>query len=225
LIRIINIFVKYRTMKVIQLVIIALATFRASSLLYKFNSIPFKTKVNKKTIYVPIEETEYVEETWDDGEVSWDLDPYHTLKNITQIVPKITYEPKNSSNREKLWGLVEELRIQGALSGFLNVAYYNTAVSDNIVNDIQNYQVKANMNLENIIIYNFNNEIDIILTLLTIYGYRKYKESRIVEFIHYWEEKYKNNYYLEEYRNIRKISTSVALMIIIIFCKSVKSAS
>jgi len=218
-------FVKYRTMKAIQIFIIALATIRASALLCKFNLMPFQTKVNKKTIYVPIEETEYVEETWDDGEVSWDLDPYQTLKNTTQIVPVITYEPKNISNREKLWGLVEELRMQGALSGFLNVAYYNTAVSDNIVNDIQNYHVKANMNLENIIIYNFNNEIDIILTLLTIYGYRKYKESRIVEFIHYWEEKYKNNYYLEEYRNIRKISTSVALMIIIIFCKSVKSAS
>jgi len=221
----INMFVKFRTMKAIQIVIIALATIRASALLFKCNLMPVKTKGNKKTIYVPIEEIEYVEETWDDGEVAWELDPQYTLKNITQIVSVTTYEPKVISNREKLWGLVEELRMQGAISGFLNVAYYNTAVSDNIVNDIQNYQVKSNMNLENIIIYNFNNEIDIILTLFTIYGYRKYKESRIVEFIQYWEEKYKNNYYLEEYRNIRKISTSFALMILIIFCKSVKSVS
>jgi hypothetical protein len=218
-------FVKYRTMKAIQIVIIALAVIRVSALLCKRNLMPIETRGNKKTIYVPIEEVEYVEETWDDGEVSWDLEPYYTLKNISQIVSVTTYEPKIISNREKLWGLVEELRMQGAISGFLNVAYYNTAVSDNIVNDIQNYHVKTNMNLENIIIYNFNNEIDIILTLLTIYGYRKYKESRIVEFIHYWEEKYKNNYYLEEYRDIRKISGSFALMILIIFCKSVKSAS
>jgi hypothetical protein len=211
-------------MKAIQIIIFAVSAISAFCLSSKMN-FRMKPKMNKKIIHVPTEEFEYVEETWDDGEVAWELEPYYKLKNNTRVVLVKTHEPIIISNREKLWGLVEELRIQGALSGFLNVAYYNTAVSDNIVNDIQNYQVKANMNLENIIIYNFSNEIDIILTLLTIYGYRKYKESRIVEFIHYWEEKYKNNYYLEEYRNIRKISTSAALIGLIIFCKSVRSAS
>jgi hypothetical protein len=46
-----------------------------------------------------------------------------------------------------------------------------------------------------------------------------------MEFIHYWEEKYKGNYYFSEYRNIRRMTGSLALIGIIIFCKSVQSAS
>lgn len=164
-------------------------------------------------------------ETWDDGEVAWDIDSLIDPENVTEVVFVKRQKLVENSEREKMWSLVEELRMRGAISGFLNIAYYNTAVSDSIVNDIQNFHVKPSMNFENIIIYNFNNEIDIILTLLTIYIYKKYKESRIMEFIHYWEEKYNGNYYFSEYRNIRKMTGSLALIGIIIFCKSVQSAS
>ena len=184
----------------------------------------FKPNLHIKKAIV-FKEDDIANETWDDGEVAWDFESIVDPVNVTRVVFVIPPKKVKNSEREKVWSLVEELRVQGAISGFLNIAYYNTAVSDSIVNDIQNFHVKPNMNFENIIIYNFNNEIDIILTLLTIYVYRKYKESRIIEFIHYWEEKYKGNYYFSEYRNIRKISAAFALCVIIIFCKSVQSAS
>ena len=209
-------------MNAIQLTILLATFINALSLFTGLKKI--KPVLNTKK-NLQIKESDYTQVSWDDGEVAWDFEMPNLSENNSQIVLVQTPEKIVEDERDKIWSLVEELRMQGAISGFLNVAYYNTAVSDNIVNDIQNYHIKSNMNLANIIIYNFNNEIDIILTLLTIYGYRKYKESRIVEFIHYWEEKYKNNYYLEEYRNIRKISASFALMGLIIFCKSVKSAS
>jgi hypothetical protein len=177
----------------------------------------------KKEIVFKDDDTD--NETWDDGEVAWDFDSIIDPENVTEVVFVKRQKLVENSEREKMWSLVEELRMQGAISGFLNIAYYNTAVSDSIVNDIQSFHIKPNMNFENIVIYNFNNEIDIILTLLTIYVYKKYKESRIMEFIRYWEEKYKGNYYFSEYRNIRKISASLALISIIIFCKSVQSAS
>lgn len=186
-------------------------------------------KLFKPNLYIKKEivfkDDDTANETWDDGEVAWDIDSLIDPENVTEVVFVKRQKLVENSEREKMWSLVEELRMQGAISGFLNIAYYNTAVSDSIVNDIQNFHVKPSMNFENIIIYNFNNEIDIILTLLTIYIYKKYKESRIVEFIHYWEEKYKGNYYFSEYRNIRKMTGSLALIGIIIFCKSVQSAS
>jgi hypothetical protein len=185
-------------------------------------------KLFKPNLYIKKEivfkEDDINNETWDDGEVAWDIDSLIDPENVTEVVFVKRQKLVENSEREKMWSLVEELRMQGAISGFLNIAYYNTAVSDSIVNDIQNFHVKPSMNFENIIIYNFNNEIDIILTLLTIYVYKKYKESRIVEFINYWEEKYKGNYYFREYRNIRKMAGSLALIGIIIFCKSVQSA-
>lgn len=186
-------------------------------------------KLFKPNLYIKKEivfkEDDTANETWDDGEVAWDIDPLIDPENVTEVVFVKRQKLIQLSQREKMWSLVEELRMQGAISGFLNIAYYNTAVSDSIVNDIQNFHIKPSMNFENIIIYNFNNEIDIILTLLTIYIYKKYKESRIVEFINYWEEKYKGNYYFNEYRNIRRMTGSLALIGIIIFCKSVQSAS
>lgn len=211
-------------MKAIQTIIFAMGAISAFCLSSKMN-FRMKPKMNKKIIQVPTEEFEYVEETWDDGEVAWELEPYYKLQNNTQAVLVKTHEPITISNREKMWGLIEELRIQGAVSGIFNVAYYNTAVSDNIINDIQTFQIKSTMNMGNNFVINFNNELDIILTIITFVGYRKYKESRIMEFINYWDEKYKNNYYFEEYRKVKKIATTIALVSLIIFCKSVRSAS
>ena len=211
-------------MKAIQTIIFAMGAISAFCLSSKMN-FRMKPKMNKKIIHVPTEEFEYVEETWDDGEVAWELEPYYKLQNNTQAVLVKTHEPITISNREKMWGLIEELRIQGAVSGIFNVAYYNTAVSDNIINDMQTFQIKSTMNMGNNFVINFNNELDIILTIITFVGYRKYKESRIMEFINYWDEKYKNNYYFEEYRKVKKIATTIALVSLIIFCKSVRSAS
>jgi hypothetical protein len=181
-------------------------------------------------------ENEYLLESWDDGEVAWDLEPFHYSLNENEkenknptILPR-EVNKNYSNNREKIWGLLEELRINGFISGVLNVAYYNTAVSDNIINDLQNIELKPNDNLSNAITKNYNSELDIIFTILTIIAYKKYQEERIPVFIQNWDSRYayrtsyKNNY-INEYRKIRRITTIIALSIIVVFCKSVKSAA
>lgn len=193
-----------------------------------------RSRVYKKpTSYI---ENEYLLESWDDGEVAWDLEPFHYSLNENEKENKTpTILPREvnknySKNREKIWGLLEELRINGVISGVLNVAYYNTAVSDNIINDLQNVDVKADDSLSNIVTRNYNSEIDILFTILTILAYKKYQEERIPAFILTWDSRYAyrtsyKNIYISEYRKIRRITTIVALSIIVVFCKSVKSAS
>jgi hypothetical protein len=192
----------------------------------KISNYKVKKPILKK--YEPQIEKEYILESWDDGEVAWELDPYYYLKNERQLISSKEEATSNASivtNREKIWGLLEELRIQGIISGFINVAYYNTAASDSIINDLQSFQIKTNDNLSSAFSKNFNSELDLILTLLTLISYKKYQETRIPEFIQDWGTKNKNNHYIKEYRNLRKISTIITLCFIIIFCKSIKSAT
>ena len=128
------------------------------------------------------------------------------------------------TNREKIWSLVENLRVHGAISGVLNVAYYNTAVSDNIINDFQNFKINQHMSFVNIISYNYNNILDMLFTLFTIVGYNIYKKRRIQTFILAYEKLYKNNYHINEFKQFRKISTTFTLMTLVVFSKSVQNA-
>jgi hypothetical protein len=170
-------------------------------------------------------------ESWDEGEVAWDVEQ---VKDNQQVVlldkprklkrKRVNENDKTSTNREKIWGLVEKLRMHGAISGVLNVAYYNTAVSDNIINDFQNFKVNQPASFVNTITYNYNNILDILVTLFAVVGYNKYKKTRISTFILTWGEVYKNNYYIKEFRAFRKVSTTIALMTLVIFSKSVQNA-
>jgi len=196
-----------------------------------FGLIPCKhinqaNKIKKNSnanLAIPLEKPFIYEETWDDGEVSWDM-----ISNPIRgyVIEKHGDEEnmKEITNREKIWGLVEELRIQGIISGVLSVAYYNTALGDSFLDDLQNFEIKPNMNFKNIIVNNFNSELDIILTLSTLVLYRSYKENRIPRVIDYWRKTGRNGYYIEEYRKVRRCATIFSLITIIIFCKSIKNA-
>jgi len=223
---------KYRTMNPIKIAFILLSAFGLShSRTSKNPNINLTRSIKQKQVpkvkllekkYTP---KEYILESWDDGEVSWELEPYNYIKNENPVVLANKNEEIVLSNREKIWGLLEELRIQGVISGFLNIAYYNTAVSDNIINDFQNIDLKQNDNLSSALSKNFNSELDVLFTILTIISYKKYQETRITEFIKEWGSKNKNNYYVNEYRRTKKLTTIFTLCFIVIFCKSVKSAS
>ena len=188
-----------------------------------------KSSLKKTNLYNKDEsfiKNEYLLESWDDGEVAWDLEPFHYSSN-EKINKKIKIDTIHSKNRDKIWGLLEELRINGVISGILNVAYYNTAVSENIINDLQNFDFKPNDSLSNTITKNYSGELDIIFTILTILAYKKYQEERIPTFIQKWDSN-KNSYkniYIDEYRKIRRITTIIMLTIIVVFCKSVKNAT
>jgi len=177
-----------------------------------------KTNTNIK-LSNTLEKPFVYEETWDAGEVSWDINS----ANIYEFVNEPP-TPREHTNREKIWGLVEELRIQGIISGVLSVAYYNTALGDSFFNDIQNFEIKPNMNLKNIIITNFSSELDVLLSLSTLILYKSYKSDRIPKVIEYWRNTGQTNMYIEEYSKVRKWTTKFALITIIIFCKSVKNA-
>jgi hypothetical protein len=195
------------------------------------NSFALNEILNSRVFIKPskkIPSLEYCEETWDDGEVAWEL---KQVKDEAKIVlsdksiklKNIREQP--ITNREKNWGLVENLRVHGAISGVLNVAYYNTAVSDNIINDFQNFKITQHMSFVNIISANCNNILDVLLTLFTIIGYNIYKKTRIQTFILACSELYENNYYINEFREFRKISTTIAVMILVVFSKSVQNSS
>jgi len=173
------------------------------------------------------------EESWDEGEVAWDIESVKDNSNIVhndKSIKSVKLEKKFNdkkiviTNREKIWSLVEKLRIHGTVSGVLNVAYYNTAVSDNIINDFQRFKINQPVSFIDIITYNYNNILDIIMTLFTIVLYNKYKQTRVALFILDWEEMYKNNNYIQEFREFRKVSTTIALMVLVIFSKSVQNA-
>jgi hypothetical protein len=173
---------------------------------------------------------EKFEESWDEGEVAWDIESVKDNSNIVLLDKSVKLEKKFNdkkiitTNREKIWSLVEKLRIHGTISGILNVAYYNTAVSDNIINDFQRFKINQPVSFINIITYNYNNILDIIMTLFTIILYNKYKQTRVALFILDWEKLYKNNNYIQEFREFRKVSTTIALVTLVIFSKSVQSA-
>ena len=173
---------------------------------------------------------EKFEEFWDEGEVAWDIESVKDNSNIVHTDKSVKLEKKYNdkkfivTNREKIWSLVEKLRIHGTFSGVLNVAYYNTAVSDNIINDFQNFKINQPTSFINILTYNYNNILDIIMTLFTIVLYNKYKQTRFALFILDWEKLYKNNNYIQEFREFRKVSTTISLMTLVIFSKSVQSA-
>jgi hypothetical protein len=176
---------------------------------------------------------EKFEESWDEGEVAWDMESVkdnsnivHTDKSIKSIKLEKKYNDKKVivTNREKIWSLVEKLRVHGTISGVLNVAYYNTAVSDNIINDFQNFKINQPTSFINILTYNYNNILDIIMTLFTIVLYNKYKQTRFALFILDCEKLYKNNNYIQEFREFRKVSTTISLTTLVIFSKSVQSA-
>jgi hypothetical protein len=165
-------------------------------------------------------------EVWDDGEVAWEIEPYHQSINVekkTNTLPK-KKKVNNNSDREKIWGLVEELRIQGVISGFIRTAYYNAEIHENLLNDLQNLQINPNMNIGKNFIANFNNEIDVIVTILTFTAYNNYNKTRIPLFVEKWKNDEKPNYYLEEFKKMKKLATAITLVIIIILCKNVKSA-
>jgi len=173
---------------------------------------------------------EYSEESWNDGEVAWDIDSVKEEAKIVFLGKSIKLEKKTHdkkfiiTNREKIWSLVEKLRFHGTISGVLNVAYYNTAVSDNIINDFQTFKINQPVSFINILTYNYSNILDIFMTLFTIVLYNNYKQTRVALFILRWEELYKNNHYIQEFREFRKVSTTFALMMLVIFSKSVQNA-
>jgi hypothetical protein len=180
-----------------------------------------------------IPSVENLVESWDEGEVAWDVEQVKDNQQVVLLDKPMKLKRKrlndnnsdmSSTNREKIWGLVEKLRMHGAISGVLNVAYYNTAVSDNIINDFQNFKVNQPASFVNIITYNYNNILDILVTLFAVVGYNKYKKTRISTFILTWGEVYKNNYYIKEFRAFRKVSITLSLMTLVIFSKSVQNA-
>jgi hypothetical protein len=65
----------------------------------------------------------------------------------------------------------------------------------------------------------------LIFTFATIVAYKKYQEKRIPAALNLWNTKYKNSYYIKEYRRARKIATILTLILVIVFCKSVKNAT
>lgn len=206
----------------------------ATLILFITQSFGFNEISNNRIFLRPTKKIPSVEnlvESWDEGEVAWDVEQ---VKDNQQVVlldkprklkrKRVNENDKTSTNREKIWGLVEKLRMHGAISGVLNVAYYNTAVSDNIINDFQNFKVNQPASFVNTITYNYNNILDILVTLFAVVGYNKYKKTRISTFILTWGEVYKNNYYIKEFRAFRKVSTTIALMTLVIFSKSVQNA-
>lgn len=169
-----------------------------------FNVVRFSSTPKKVSLF----EHEYVLDTWDDGEVSWEIEPFYPKLNDTTKTP----EPIEN-NREKIWGLIEEIRMQGIISGFLNVAYYNTELAENIIDNLQTFDVSKN-----------NNELDIFYIFAAIVGYKKYNESKILVFINRWETNYKSNYYIDEFKKKQRFATTFSLMMLLIFFKSVKNA-
>jgi hypothetical protein len=206
----------------------------ATLILFITQSFGFNEISNNRVFLRPTKKSpsiENFEESWDEGEVAWDVEQAKDNQGIVLIdKPRklkrkhINENDKTSTNREKIWGLVEKLRMHGAISGVLNVAYYNTAVSDNIINDVQNFKIRPHMNFITIITHNYNNILDILVTLFAIVGYNRYKKTRIPRFILAWGDIYKNNYYIREFREFRKIAMTLSLMTLVIFSKSVQNA-
>jgi hypothetical protein len=201
--------------------------------LFLTNSLGLNVVSNKIISIVPAKKiplAEYSEESWNDGEVAWDIESAKEEAKIVFLGKRAKVEKKNIdkkfiiTNREKIWSLVEKLRLHGTFSGVLNVAYYNTAVSDNIINDFQSFKINQPVSFTNIITYNYSNILDIIMTLFTIIAYNKYKQTRVALFILDWEELYKNNNYIREFKEFRKVSTTFALITLVIFSKSVQNA-
>lgn len=173
---------------------------------------------------------ETFEESWNEGEVAWDIDP---AKDEAKVVlldkPRKQKRKKGheqpTTNREKIWSLVEKLRVHGTISGVLNIAYYNTAVSDNIINDFQNFKLNQSPSFVNIVTDNYNNILDMLFTIFTIMGYNIYKKTRVQKFILASGELYQDNYYINEFKEFRKISATLTLITLVIFSKSVQNAT
>jgi len=207
----------------------------ATLILFLTQSFGFNEISNNRVFLRPAKKIpaaeENFEESWDEGEVAWDVEQAKDNQRVVLFdKPRklkrknINENDKSLTNREKIWGLVEKLRMHGAISGVLNVAYYNTAVSDNIINDVQNFKIKPHMNVITIITHNYNIILDILVTLFAIVGYNRYKKTRIPRFILAWGDIYKNNYYIREFREFRKIAMTLSLMTLVIFSKSVQNA-
>jgi hypothetical protein len=176
-------------------------------------------------------ETDYYP-TWDDGEVEWifetedeaDTDTWkkNEIKPPSQITVK---KPEQlQSVREKIWGLVEELRVQGSITGIINVAYYNIMVSDNIMNDVQNFALPSNLDIIETINRNHVPELDAVMTLITIIGYNKNQTNRINRIMNGVDNN-NNNYYVETYKRQRAMAAMAAIIFIIILFKNVKSVA
>ena len=208
----------------------------ATLILFLTHSFGLNEISNNRVFLRPAKKIPSVEnlvESWDEGEVAWDVEQVKDNQRVVILDKPIKLKRKrlndnnsdrSSTNREKIWGLVEKLRLHGAISGVLNVAYYNTAVSDNIINDFQNFKVNQPASFVNILTYNYNSILDILVTLFEVVGYNKYKKTRISTFILTWGEVYKNNYYIKEFREFRKIFMTLSLMTLVIFSKSVQNA-
>jgi hypothetical protein len=189
------------------------------------NTQMFKPRPSPNTLLKPTFDFDY-HQTWDDGEVEWVFENENTdyepiEKRPPSPAPKIETE---RSVREKIWGLVEEVRIQGGLSGIINVAYYNNMVSDNIVNDVQNFAIAKNLDFVTTLNHNHGQEFDLILYILTFIGYNNHKKGKINKLMNGFE-KNNNNYFVEQYQKQRSMAAMVTIIFLIVFFKSVKSVT